>query len=112
MCMIRELNEKNFKDGVAVNSKVEREASLKSQETKKNPNMSSDYSAVSKHGDTLEISEISNKGSKNSETVNKIQPKMSEVVLKNCSKEKLKQLLKDGKISRQQYNKLMDKFKS
>lgn len=55
--------------------------------------MSSNYTAVSRDGDTLEI------------TGNKGGAKMSDAALANCSKQKLQQLLANEEITRQQYNK-------
>lgn len=57
--------------------------------------MSSNYTAVSRDGDTLEITE------------NKSETKMSDAALANCSKQKLQQLLANEEITRQQYNKAM-----
>lgn len=80
--------------------------SKKTQETGSNHN----YAAVNRDGDTLEIS--------NDSTNNKIaisekkESQIPDISLKNYSKSKLKQLLQSGKISRQQYNRIIKKQKS
>lgn len=75
-----------------------------------------DYSAVSKDGDTLTLSERS-KDSGNIQTkadapdgkVIASSEKMTDAALAKCSTSKLKQLLQQGKISKQQYEKAMKK---
>ena len=73
-----------------------------------------DYTAVSKDGDTLELSEGS--ANKTSQKVkiaetdeNNPASRMTDAALAKCSKSKLKQLLSTGKISKQQYEKAMKK---
>lgn len=109
--MVREIRQ-NFYEGASVNNKKEQGDGLKQQETKKKMNVSSAYSAVSKDGDTLEISGVGNTESKTIKVEERVQSKLTEAMLKNCSKEKLKRLLQDGNISRQQYNKIMNGLKS
>lgn len=71
------------------------------------------YSAVSKDGDTLEISETG-KNDKNKVTVTEntdVQngSQMTDAALVKCSKVRLKQLFQKGKITKQQYEKAMRK---
>lgn len=92
MIIKRNLTEK--KENVEENTKVEK---LESNDK---------YTAISMDGDTLEISEDSDKQKVNiGKKTNVI---LSEASLKKCSKEKLKQLLTEGKISRQQYDKIVN----
>lgn len=77
------------------------------------------YTAVSQDGDTLILSEkIKTEGISQKETkgtdgkVITTTVKMTDAALSKCSSQKLRQLLQQGKISRQQYNKIMNKHKS
>lgn len=77
------------------------------------------YTAVSRDGDTLTLSEkIKAEGIAQKETkgtdgkVITTAVKMTDAALSKCSGSKLRQLLQQGKISRQQYNKIMNKHKS
>lgn len=66
-----------------------------------------DYATVSKDGDTLTLSEnYKAEGMQNKDT---IALKMTDAVLAKCSSSKLRQLLQQGKISKQQYEKAMKK---
>lgn len=74
------------------------------------------YTAVSKDGDTLEISEDTKTGNskenKHGIAVNnsaKNAVKVTDAALAKCSKSKLKQLLQNGQISKQQYDKALKK---
>lgn len=73
-----------------------------------------DYTAVSKDGDTLTLSEnIKSEGVKHQEIKSvdgKVRAvKMTDAALSKCSGSKLRQLLQQGKISKQQYEKAMKK---
>jgi len=74
------------------------------------------YSAVSRDGDTLTLSEnLKSEGTAQKETntvdgnVIKVAVKMTDAALSKCSGQKLRQLLQQGKISKQQYEKAMNK---
>lgn len=82
----------------------------------KNPadGLKEDYTAVSKDGDTLTLSEnIKSEGMKLQEIKSadgKVSAtKMTDASLSKCSGPKLRQLLQQGKISKQQYEKAMKK---
>lgn len=73
-----------------------------------------DYTAISKDGDTLEITEkpgIDKCDSKLAmmENSSTSPAHMSEAALAKCSKNKLRQLLLNGQISKQQYDRVMKK---
>lgn len=110
--MVGKINENNFYDNAIVENKAGKGESVKNQEIKQDVNTKGNYSAVSKDGDTLELSGAEKKEQQKAVVIDKVQPKMSEAMLRHCSKEKLKQLLHDGKISQQQYDKVVNNTKS
>lgn len=75
------------------------------------------YDAVSKNGDTLELSENGRKmagkpGAENmapsgKRIISDTEKKISEKVLAGCSEAKIKQLYRNKKITRQQYERVM-----
>lgn len=73
------------------------------------------FAAINKDGDTLEISDAASKGdTSNKNVTGKLSSvntgvRMSEAALSKCSKSKLRQLLQNGQISKQQYEKAMKK---
>ena len=92
--------------------------SVEVMQNKFNKTGKDNYAAVSKDGDTLEISENSknNEGDSSKIIINEDNNKKSEVrmtdaALAKCSKVKLKQLLQNGEISKQQYEKAVKKQK-
>ena len=86
-------------------TKVDGEIRAKAPELKKN------YDAISKDGDTLEISEkqiARNQAGKitiSEDSIKSQSGKYTAATLAKMSKVRLKQLLTDGKITRQQYDK-------
>lgn len=95
--------------------KAEEKSGSKEVELKKN------YDAVSKNGDTLELSE---EGKKMGEHPDKVNPstsvkmiisdsgkKISDSILAGCSDAKLKQLYANKEITKQQYDRIMKKKK-
>lgn len=77
------------------------------------------YEAVSKNGDTLELSEDGKRLGENKDVahpsgsakkiISDSGKKMSDSILTGCSEAKLKQLYADKKITKQQYDRLMKK---
>lgn len=89
--VIRQMSNNNF----ITESKNETNERNESQLDVKSSKSAKEYSAVSKDGDTLEIG------------VEGDIVKISDASLRNCSKQKLNQLLHNGKISKQQYDKVV-----
>lgn len=111
--MIHEVKERAIQSGAVTENKIpEKGDGVKLQRTRQKSDGGGEYTAVSKDGDTLEISGEGGKKNQKTEASESVRIKLSDAVLKNCSKGKLKQLLQEGRISRQQYEKLMNKFRS
>lgn len=103
-------NEKNANPNIE-NAKPVKEGA-DSMLDKKQPVFKKDYNAVSKDGDTLEITNNKENNNPNNnkitileDGISKSTTKMSDAALQKCSKVKLIQLLHDGQISKLQYDK-------
>lgn len=108
--MITEVTRRDGYDIPLQEKKMEKEENVNLQEKIVSKKAEEKYTAVSKDGDTLEISKEVH--ADQTIAADSVTLKMSDAVLKNCSKEKLKQLLQNGKISRQQYDKAMKSQKA
>lgn len=105
------------KTGQIGEEKMKSKNASEKAEVQKVDNMSaSTYSSVSKDGDTLELSTDKNANHDSAvktiikeDVVSTDLVKMSDAALAKCSSSKLKQLLQQGKISKQQYDKAIKK---